>query len=164
LARCLIIACGCRGLMLASELITSGHAVRGTTRDPESAAAIEAVGAEAVIADPDRVSTLVQSLAQVAVAVILLGSATGRAEEIAALHGSRLEMLLTQMVDTTVRGVVYEATGSVERSVLDGGAARVLDYAHRSRAHCELLSADPEHPAAWLGEASGAVGRVLEAR
>jgi Trk K+ transport system NAD-binding subunit len=41
LARCLIIGCGCRGRMLARELVKDGHAVRGTTRDRARLAAIE---------------------------------------------------------------------------------------------------------------------------
>lgn len=164
MARCLIIGCGCRGRLLATELITAGNAVRGTTRDSERRAAIEVVGAEAVVADPDRVVTVVGALAQVSVVAILLGSATGTLEQIEALHGTRLAMLLTKVVDTSVRGVVYEAEGTVEPSLLEAGAARVRDYASRSHASCEILSADPREPAGWAREAARAVGRVLEAR
>jgi nucleoside-diphosphate-sugar epimerase len=164
LARCLIIGCGCRGRLLAASLVADGHQVRGTTRDHARCADIEAAGAEAMVADPDRVATLVGSLRQVTVAVILLGSAVGSRDAITALHGPRLDMLLTKLVDTTVRAVVYEATGRVDAAVLAGGAQRVREYAHRSHAGFRLLEADPAQPAEWLAAARNAVGAALTAR
>jgi uncharacterized protein YbjT (DUF2867 family) len=158
--RCLIIGCGCRGRLLARELTGRGDAVRGTTRVTERLSEIEAVGAEAVLADPDRVATLVEAFEHVTVACLLLGSAVGSAEQLRALHGSRLEMLLTKLVDTTVRGVVYEAHGTVGSGVLAGGVARVRDFAERSLAAHALIEADPEDPAAWLGDALAAIERV----
>ena len=95
---------------------------------------IEAGGAEAVLADPDRVATLVPAFDHVTVACILLGSAVGSEEQLAALHGTRLEMLLTKLVDTTARGVVYEVRGSVPGAVLAAGAERVRKFARRSLA------------------------------
>ena len=50
MARCLIIGCGCRGQMLARALVERGHAVRGTTRQPERVRDIEAAGAEPAVA------------------------------------------------------------------------------------------------------------------
>ena len=73
--------------------------------------------------DPDVVGTLVRSFEHVSVACVLLGSAEGTPAQLAALHGTRLEMLLARMLDTTVRGIVYEASGSVDRDVLAAGAA-----------------------------------------
>ena len=113
MARCLIVGCGCRGLELAAALRSAGHAVRGTTRDPDRRTEIEASGAEPFIGDPNVVGTLAPALAHVGVACILLGSAIGTEEQLAALHGTRLDMLLERMLDTTVRGVVYQAAGSV---------------------------------------------------
>ena len=92
---------------------------------------IEAAGAEAVIGDPDVVATLARSLEHVSVACVLLGSAVGSSEQLAALHGTRLEMLLTRMLDTTVRGIVYEAAGAVDAAVLERRRARCV------RACCE---------------------------
>jgi hypothetical protein len=46
----------------------------------------------------------------VAVLVLLLGSATGSAASLAAIHGPRLERLMEHLVDTPVRGVLYEGT------------------------------------------------------
>jgi len=75
-ARVLIIGCGCRGRRLAVELRERGHVIRAPPA-AERLAAIEAAGAEAVLADPDRLATLVAALDHVTVAVLLLGSATG---------------------------------------------------------------------------------------
>jgi 3-hydroxyisobutyrate dehydrogenase-like beta-hydroxyacid dehydrogenase len=161
LARCLIIGCGCRGRSLAASLIERGHLVRGTTRDPDTVGSIADAGAEPVLADPDRVATLVEALDHVTVVCILLGSATGSGEQLAALHGSRLEMLLTKTVDTTARGVVYEAVGTVEAAVLDAGAERVRRYGTRSLAGAELIDADPADFDAWLTAALDAVNRLL---
>jgi len=117
-----------------------------------------------VVADPDRVSTLMDTLRGVSVVAILLGSAVGSAEELEALHGPRLEMLLSKLVDTTVRGVVYESVGSVDGALLAAGADRVRRFAARSRAGCELIDVDPDPTDPWLVEAENAFQRVLEAR
>ena len=161
MARVLIIGCGCRGLSLARELIAVGDAVRGTTRVPARAREIEAAGAEAVVGDPDVIATLAQSLEHVSVACVLLGSAVGSPDRLAALHGTRLDMLLTRMLDTTVRGVVYEAVGSVERPLLEDGAARVRERCEDSRIPYALLDADPGDRLGWTSAAVDAVDRVL---
>jgi hypothetical protein len=80
--------------------------VRGTTRSPERVAEIEATGATAVVADPDRLGTLLPHVEGVSVLVWLLGSVGGDAA--ATLHGPRLQSMLEALVDTPVRGVVYE--------------------------------------------------------
>ena len=54
-----------------------GWQVRGTTRSPEPAAAIEAAGIEAAIADPDRIGTLVDHVEGVALVFWLLAEAEG---------------------------------------------------------------------------------------
>jgi 3-hydroxyisobutyrate dehydrogenase-like beta-hydroxyacid dehydrogenase len=162
LARCLIIGCGCRGRSLARELIAAGHSVRGTTRSEAGTAAIEAAGAEAVLGDPDVVGTLVGSFEHVSVACLLLGSATGAPANLAALHGTRLDMLLTRMLDTTVRGVVYEAAGSVDREILAAGAALVGERCEDSRIPYVLLRADPGDHRAWTTAAASAVHSALD--
>lgn len=160
--RCLIIGCGCRGRLLAESLAAEGHVVRGTTRDPTRLGAIQAAGAEGVVGDPDRVATLIAALDHVAVACILLGSATGTPGQLRALHGSRLEMLLTKLTDTTVRGVVYEARGTVEADVLKAGSRHVRAFAERSLAHVVVLDADPARPREWLAAALDSVKRIVE--
>jgi Trk K+ transport system NAD-binding subunit len=161
-ARCLIIGCGCRGRSLAVELIARGHAVRGTTREEGGRAAIEGLGAEAYVGDPDRVATLALALDQVSVVCVVLGSAVASPERLAALHGTRLQMLLTRIVDTTVRAVVYEAAGSVDPDVLAAGAALVRERCEDSRIPYSLLDADPGEPAAWTVAAVAAVQLALD--
>jgi nucleoside-diphosphate-sugar epimerase len=99
-ARVLIVPCGCRGRALARELAAAGHAVRGTTRDGANSEAIAAAGAEPYVGDPDRIGTLMDALAGVTVVCWLMGSI--------ALAPERERMLFEKLVDTPVRGVVYE--------------------------------------------------------
>ena len=161
MARCLIIGCGCRGRALAAALQERGHAVRGTTRDPAQVAPLRAAGVEPFVADPDRVATLVPAFAQAGVACVLLGSATGSPEAIRALHSTRLDMLLEKMVDTTLRGVVYESTGSVGSEILGQGAALLERSCARWGLPCALLEAAPGDWPAWTAAAADAVDRVL---
>ncbi len=139
----------------------SGHTVRGTTRDPGRSAEIEAAGAEAYVGDPDRVATLSPAFAHVGVACVLLGCATGTDEQLAALHSSRLEMLVERMLDTTVRGIVYEAAGNVDPALLRAGSERIRHGCERSLIPYELLTADPADHRQWLEEARRAVERTL---
>ncbi|MGI8712383.1 MAG: NAD-binding protein [Solirubrobacteraceae bacterium] len=163
MARCLIVGCGCRGQTLARELRAQGHAVRGTTRDPARRAAIEWAGAEAFIGDPDRVGTLFEALDHVGVLCLLLGSATGSEVALAALHSTRLDMLMEKMLDTTVRAVVYESVGSVPAEVLRVGTERVRYACERSLIPYVLLAADPSDHSAWTPAAVAAVQRALMA-
>ncbi|MGH2949826.1 MAG: NAD(P)H-binding protein [Solirubrobacteraceae bacterium] len=139
MARVLIVPCGCRGRALAAQLAGAGHTVRGTTRDPANREAIAAAGAEPYVGDPDRIATLMGALAGVTVVCWLMGSVP-----VPELHGPRLRMLLEKLVDTPVRGVVYEG---IE------GAPIALDAAERWRMPVEIL-----HPG---GDARAAVDRLL---
>jgi uncharacterized protein YbjT (DUF2867 family) len=96
MARILIVGCGCRGQELTRELRERGHVVRGTTRKEERRAAIEAAGAEAAIADPDRLGTVLPHLPGVSAICWLAGDSP------------RLEPLAETLVDTHVRGLVCE--------------------------------------------------------
>jgi hypothetical protein len=156
-ARVLIVGCGCRGRSLAGALLAEGHAVRGTTRAAAGLAEIEAAGAEAVVADPDRLGTVMVQLAGATLICWLMGSATGADD----LHGPRLETLLERLVDTPVRGIVYEAAGTVEPALLAGGAAAVRTAAERWRMPAELVEVDPGDHEAWLAAMRAAVGRLL---
>jgi uncharacterized protein YbjT (DUF2867 family) len=111
-ARALIVGCGCRGRELGERLLAEEWAVRGTSRREEGLAAIAAAGIEPSLADPDRPGTILELVEDVAVLVLLLGGATGGEEELAAIHGPRLERLLEHLVETPVRGVLYEGTGA----------------------------------------------------
>ena len=155
----LIVGCGCRGRELAWELRAAGHAVRGTTRAREHLTEIQGAGAEAVLADPDRLGTLMTQLHGVTLVCWLMGSADGGTAE--GLHGPRLRTLLERLVDTPVRGVVYEAAGSVAPELLAGGAAAVREASARWSIPAEVVEADPGDPEAWLAAMTGAVERLL---
>jgi hypothetical protein len=77
--------------------------IRGTSRTREGAKLIEGAGYEGAVADPRRLGTLLQHLAGVTVVLWLLAR-VGDAD----LHGPRLSSLLEKLVDSGVRGFVYE--------------------------------------------------------
>jgi hypothetical protein len=143
-ARALIVPCGCRGQALARELVAAGHAVRGTTRSEAHIAAIAEAGAEPYVGDPDRIGTLMGALAGVTVVCWLFGRLPDPD-----LHGGRLRMLFEKLVDTPVRGVVYERA-------LPEGEAIALDAAERWRIPVEVI--DPG------ADVEAAVYRVMKAR
>lgn len=161
MARALIVGCGCRGRRLAKLLAGEGWAVRGTTRRDRNLAAIEAAGAEAALADPDRPGTVLGLVGDVTVVHWLLGSALGEPEAMAAIHGPRLERLLEKLVDTPVRGFVYEAVGTVSRQQLETGQ-RIVESAGRTwRIPFAIIGADPGDYDGWLDAAAAATDRVL---
>jgi nucleoside-diphosphate-sugar epimerase len=161
MARVLIVGCGCRGQVLARDLVAAGHAVRGTTRDTSNAAAIAAAGAEPFVGDPDRIATLMEAIGGVTVVCWLMGTATGEPERVAALHDGRLRMLWEKLVDTPVRGVVHEAAGPLPSAVLARGRA-VAEAAHETwRIPLVLLDTDPADHAAWRAAAGAAVAGLL---
>ena len=162
MARALIVCCGCRGQALVASLITAGHTVRGTSRREERLGAIEATGAEAVVADPDRLPTLTPQLEGVSVLCWLLGTAMGEPGAVAAIHGPRLASMLAAIVDTPVRGFVYEAAGTVEPECLARGAGLVRGAAERHRIRVALIDRDPADHRRWLRDATASVERVLE--
>jgi uncharacterized protein YbjT (DUF2867 family) len=141
-ARALIVGCGCRGRQLGAELLQRGWTVRGTSRSEEGLRAIEAAGIEAVRADPAKPGTILELVGDVAVVVWLLGSASGDLEDIAAIHGERLERVLERLVETPVRKFVYEAVGSADGAVLERGAAAVRAAGERWRIPFELVGPD----------------------
>jgi putative NADH-flavin reductase len=162
-ARVLLVGCGCRGGELAAALLERGHAVRGTTRDESRFEQIAAAGAEAALADPDKLLTLMPHVEGVSVLCWLMGSATGGHETVHALHGPRLETLTERLVDTHVRGVVYEGAGSVQAALLEQGAA-IVGRAHDTwNIPAEVVEHDPADHPGWVEAMVAAVERVLAA-
>ena len=141
MARVLIVGCGCRGQSLARALAADGHAVRGTTRDAGRLAAIEEAGAEGAVADPNRLGTLMAHVEGVSAVCWLLGGV-----DEAPLHGERLQSMLEFLVDTPVRGFVYEGTKE--------GAEIVRRAGHTFRMPVEVMAPDGD----WVK----AVRRVLD--
>jgi hypothetical protein len=136
-ARVLIVGCGCRGRALASALAADGHLVRGTTRGEQKLVEIERAGAEAVLADPNRLATLLPHLRDVTVLCWLVGP--------------RPQSLIGALIDTPVRGLVYE-----------GSEAPELRAASETyRIPFELIDEDPEDHEAWLACGRSAVARLL---
>ena len=153
MARALIVACGCRGRELGAALAADGWLVRGTTRAEESLPAIEAAGIEGCLADPDRPGTVLDAAGDVALVFWLLGSAAGDRHLVRGLNGSRLERLLEKLVDSPVRGFVYEAAGAAPAADRAAG--------ERWRIPVRVVNADPTSIAGWLGAmAEAATGAV----
>ncbi len=159
MARVLIVGCGCRGRALAESLAADGLAVRGTTRDPARVAGIEAAGAEAVVADPDRLGTVMTQLHGVTLVAWLLGSAAGPTAE--DLHGPRLETFLERLVDTPVRGFVYEAVGTMGEGPLANGERLVNEAQERWRLPAAVVAEPPGDHSAWLAATRAAVASLL---
>ncbi len=136
--------------------------MRITTRTDAGRAAIEACGAECWIGTPDRLATLRAALDSVTILCWLLGSAAGPAAEVEALHGTRLEFFLTQAIDTTVRGFIYETAGAgIPSEVGARGQEIVRRLAARNAIPVAFLSAQRGGGDAWLGEARAAVAALL---
>jgi hypothetical protein len=164
-ARILIVEGASRGVRLAGALAVDGHAVRVVTSDPERRHAIEQAGAECLLGTPDRLATLRGALEHVTVACWLLADASGSREFVGALHGARLERFVCSAIDTTLRGFVYEAGGSlVPVEMLAEGRRIVLETAARNSIPTSILTIDPLHCDSWLAHARAAVGALLEGR
>lgn len=164
MARTLIVGCGCRGRLLGERLADAGWAVRGTSRGEEGLAAIEAAGLEPALADPERPGTLLDLVADVAVVHYLLGSASGPPEELEAIHGPRLERLLEKLVDTPVRGFVYEAHGSVDPELLARGAELVRVAGATWHIPCEVVAEAPSDHEDWAAAMADLALALLSGR
>jgi uncharacterized protein YbjT (DUF2867 family) len=151
-ARALIVGCGCSGRALGSELLEEGWAVRGTSRDEEGLVAIEEAGIEPARADPEKPATILDLVDDVAVVIWLLANATGPANEVAAIHGPRLESLLERFVETPVRGFVYEGVGTVDPKLLAAGAELARNAERTWHIPVAVTETPREHGPAWVEE------------
>jgi hypothetical protein len=140
--------------------------VRITTRGEAGRGAIERSGAECWVGTPERLATLRGALDGVTVACWLLATATGTPEQLHELHESRLEFFLTQAIDTTVRGIIYEGRADADAET-DAGTALAFGEA-LARRICELnqiplelLRADPGASESWVRAARAAVDLLL---
>lgn len=164
MARALIVGCGCSGRALGSELLEEGWAVRGTSRDAEGLAAIEAAGIEPARADPEQPGTVLELVDDVAVLIWLVGSATGDAEKVAAIHGPRLESLLARLVETPVRGFVYEGAGTVDAKLLAGGAELVRNAERTWHIPVTVTETPRSGGPAWVEELETSAIEILSRR
>lgn len=161
MARALIVGCGCRGRELGAELLSRGWQVRGTSRAPAGREAIEAAGLEAAEADPDSPGTVLDLCRDSAVVVWLLGAAGGDRGTLDAIHGSRLERLLEKLVDTPVRGFVYEGAGPAAAAERLAAGRQIAERASLTwRIPLAVLDRNRDE-AGWAGSAADAVERSL---
>lgn len=154
MARVFIVGCGGRGQALTRALVAEGHAVRGSSRDPRRTLAIREAGAEPYIGDPDRIGTLMEGLQGTTIVCWLMATAPA-----AELHRGRLRMLCEKLVDTPVRGLVYEASGPAA-----AGLGIVRDAEARWNIPLEVVDTAPEDCPGWLAGMTAAVERLLAPR
>jgi hypothetical protein len=103
--------------------------------------------------------TIMVQLAGVSVICWLMGSVDAGAA--ARLHGPRLRTLLERLVDTPVRGLVYEGAGRVAPDVLESGARAVRDASRTWRLPVAVTEAKPSDHTAWLAGMRAAVTGML---
>ncbi len=161
MARALIVGCGCRGRALGTELLAEGWQVRGTSRTSAGCRLVEEAGIEPAPADPDRVGTILDHVGDVAVVVWALGSATGALELVEAINGPRLGRVLEKLVDTPVRGFVYERVGTAGATVLEAGTTIVAAASSTWRIPTAFIDHEPNDHAGWVAAGLAAVDEVI---
>jgi uncharacterized protein YbjT (DUF2867 family) len=149
MARALIVGCGCRGRLLGKRLLAAGWQVRGTSRRRDGLAAIEAAGIEPALADPADPGSVLELVGDVTAVAWLLGSAQGEPEELAAIHGPRLDRLLERLVETPVREFVYEMGGSVDPILLARGREAIEAASDRWEIPIAFVFVDPSDRLGW---------------
>ncbi len=91
-----------------------------------------------------------------------LATATGDdLEKVHALHGSRLEMMLERTIDTTVRGVLYEAEGSLPNDVLAQGREVIERMCRKNEIPFAFIEADPADATSWAEAADAGLVALL---
>lgn len=139
--------------------MAAGHPVRGTTRDPAKVGQLEAAGIEPAVGDPFRLATLLPHIANTSALVWLMASATG--DDVEALHRTRLQTTLERLVDSPVRGMVYEAAGTLPAGLLREGAAEVRKAALTWQMPNVIVEQEPADHQAWVAAMVAAVEEVL---
>jgi hypothetical protein len=91
----------------------------------------------------------------------LLGSLESDSHAEEEIHGPRLERLLERLVDSPVRGFVYEAAGGVQPALLKRGAGLVRAAAETWRIPVEIVTVDPGEHEAWLAAMVAATKRLV---
>ena len=133
--------------------------MRGTTHNPRRVAALESAGIEPAVGDPYRLATLMPHVANTSAMVWLMGSAIG--DDVEALHRTRLQTVLERLVDTPVRGMVYEAAGTLPRALLREGAAAVRKARLTWQMPIAIVEQPPADHGAWVAAMAAGVESVL---
>ena len=136
--------------------------MRVSTRTEAGRAAIEQTGAECWVGTPDRLASMRGVTDSVAVACWLTGSVSGDEALVRELHTLRLRFFLTQLIDTTVRGFVYEARGAgTPQDVLAEGEEIAREITERNAIPAAFLRADPTDVPGWITAARAAIDSFL---
>lgn len=140
--------------------------MRITTRTESGRAAIEATGAECLIGTPDRLASMRGALDGVTIACWMLATVQGDPPQMGSLHGSRVESFLSQAIDTTMRGFIYEAAAGLAaaQETLSAGEQIVRTIAERNAIPVAILKAGVEDSERWQAEAWAAIERLLRGR
>lgn len=169
MARALIVGCGCRGRAVGKRLLARGWQVRGTSRHREGLALIKDAGIEPALADPADPGSVLDLVGDVSVVVWLLGSAEGSEEELSAIHGPRLDRVLERLVETPVRGFVYDGKGSIDPILLARGKEAVEAASETWNIPVSCLLVDPvddetwsDPLGVWIDAAMGGIVDMLE--
>lgn len=162
MARALIVGCGCRGRLVGKRLLAQGWEVRGTSRTEDGLAAIGEAGVEPAFADPLQPHTVLELVGDVTIVLWLFASAKGPPEELSAIHGPRLERLMERLIETPVRGFVYEMKGTVDPILLEHGS-EVLEAAGDTwRVGISCVFVDPGDPHDWAEIVAGATMGLVD--
>jgi hypothetical protein len=140
--------------------MAAGHPVRGTTRDAARVPELEAAGIEPAVGDPYRLATLLPHIANTSAMVWLMASAVG--DDVEALHRTRLQTTLERLVDSPVRGMVYEAAGTLPAALLREGSAEVRKAALTWQMPNVIVEQEPGDHDAWVAAMIAAVEAVLK--
>ncbi|UJA20602.1 hypothetical protein HJD18_10550 [Thermoleophilia bacterium SCSIO 60948] len=154
MARALILGGEDRALALAEALVGDGWAVWIGVADEPVEGSLDAPGAEAVVADPARLGSVVDAIEGVAVIAWLLGDPGADPEAAREINGGVLARLFEEIVDTPVRGVAYEGWGA-------GEAARAPAERASETWRIGVASIDVEPGPGWLDAARRAVSAAL---
>lgn len=97
------------------------------------------------------------ALSGVTIVCWLMGSAAGSPD----VHGPRLRTLMEHLVDTPVRGLVYEAAGPADPALLATGAQIVREASRTWHIPSRVVRDDPADHEAWLAAMKDTVERLL---
>lgn len=133
--------------------------MRGTSRSGDGVSRIESAGLEGAESDPDRVGTVLEEVADVAVVIWALGAATGPSA--VDVNGDRLESMLERLVDTPVRGFVLDAPPAEGEDPFARAVELTTLASDTWRIPVEVVRVSRSARETWVAEMARAVRSVL---
>jgi hypothetical protein len=70
-------------------------------------------------------------------------------------------MMLSKVIDTTVRGVVYEAAGTIAPGAFATGIAELRRMGRLNEIPVAIVDASPADRTAWVAAARHAIGNLV---